>query len=154
MTGPSYVVGDAVIVTALNAEGIIVGQLSKDLYRVAIRSMHLTVKHSELIPVKKSKCRVVASSTHYPSVDIPVSGRSKIHDSIDLHGLTVDEATRALESWLNASIVAKAKRGKVIHGLGTGRVQQAVHNLLGRYAAVRKFRINAANPGETEVYFE
>jgi DNA mismatch repair protein MutS2 len=80
------------------------------------------------------------------------TGARPIRSSIDLHGLTVDQASRALEEWLNQMILSDAKQGKVIHGLGTGRVQRATHEILARYSAVRAFRINDANPGQTDVY--
>jgi dsDNA-specific endonuclease/ATPase MutS2 len=147
-----YAIGDAVIVTALKAEGTVIAQLAHSSYRVALRSIHLTVSQAEIVPVKAStRGSLTASHAAYLKA---ANRKQAVKSSIDLHGLTVDEACRSLEAWLNASIVSNAQHGKVIHGLGTGRVQQAAHDILRRYSAVRAFRINAANPGETDVYFE
>jgi DNA mismatch repair protein MutS2 len=146
-----YAVGDMVLVTALKAEGTIVAQISADSYRVALRSMHLTVNHSELKLMNPSSKGYQSES--YIATLKAAYRKAPVKSSIDLHGLTVDEASRSLEAWLNASILSNVKHGKVIHGLGTGRVQQAAHEILRRYPAVRAFRINDINRGETDVYF-
>jgi dsDNA-specific endonuclease/ATPase MutS2 len=62
--------------------------------------------------------------------------------SIDLHGMSADNAIRAVEQHLNRVILN-----------GTGRVRSAVHNLLSSLGVVRAFRLNDENPGETDVYF-
>jgi DNA mismatch repair protein MutS2 len=72
--------------------------------------------------------------------------------TIDLHGLTVDEATRKLEVWLSEAIMAGLHQLKVVHGLGSGRLQDATHALLRRVPTVRAFKVSDFNPGETDVY--
>jgi DNA mismatch repair protein MutS2 len=57
-----------------------------------------------------------------------------------------------LDSWLDAVILSDLYHVKVVHGLGTGRVQRAVHERLQNFKAVRRFAINQHNAGETDVY--
>jgi DNA mismatch repair protein MutS2 len=66
--------------------------------------------------------------------------------------LTVDEAIRKLDQWLDSVVLSDLYQAKVIHGLGTGRVQSAVHEYLRRIKAVRHFKINEWNAGETDIY--
>jgi DNA mismatch repair protein MutS2 len=146
-----YAIGEAVIITALKAEGIVVAQLAGSSYRIALGSIHIKVNHAELQPVK-ARARANLSTTRKAAL-VAECRKKAVKSSIDLHGLNVDEASRSLEAWLNAAILSNAKHGKVIHGLGTGRLQQATHEILRRYSAVRAFRINEVNPGETDVYF-
>lgn len=73
--------------------------------------------------------------------------------SIDLHGMSTDDAVRAVERHLNRVILSGAQQTKIIHGLGTGKVRCAIHTLLSSLHVVRAFRLNDANPGETDVYF-
>jgi DNA mismatch repair protein MutS2 len=147
----AFQVGDMVFISSIQANGRVVEVLSQDVYRVAIRSLHITVKSSDLCAtrgeslnerLKERNISIVTCSTH------------KTKSSIDLHGLSVADACNALEQWLNAQIVSASSHGKVIHGLGSGKVQRASHEMLSRYSAVRAFRINDANPGETDVYFD
>lgn len=141
-------VGDTVTVHALNAAGQIIEVLSPGVYRVAVRSLNITVKGAE-ISAATSQASVAHSSR---GVKIVTNKPARIPQTIDLHGLTVDDACRALEQWLNTMIVSGAKQGKIIHGLGSGKVQRATHDTLSRYTAVRAYRLNDLNPGETDVY--
>jgi len=152
--------GDTVFVTSLNVEGMVVEVLSADSYQISVGSLKLITKSSDLAAVDvagtkriAAKGKLTPGSATAKFVDLKVSAQ-RVKSSIDLHGLTVDAACRALEEWLNAMIISGSKQGKVIHGLGSGRVQRATHETLSRYAAVRAFRVNDLNPGETDVYFE
>lgn len=150
-TDTVFKVGDPVFVRALNADGIIIERLSTGLYRVALKSINVTVRASEL---SFRECAVPPQPAHRTSVVTTDSRPSRVKQTIDLHGLSVDQACRALEQWLNSLIVSGGKQGKVIHGLGSGKVQRAAHETLSRYTAVRAFRINDLNPGETDVYLD
>lgn len=146
-------VGDTVTVHALNADGRIVEALSPGVYRVAVRSLHITVKETEIAPaVSNASATHLTQSARHREVNVVTKRPERVPHTIDLHGLTVDDACRTLEQWLNAMIVTGAKQGKVIHGLGSGKVQRATHETLSRYSAVRAFRLNDLNPGETDVY--
>jgi DNA mismatch repair protein MutS2 len=57
-----------------------------------------------------------------------------------------------MDAWLDKVILSDLSRVKVLHGLGTGRVLAAVHARLRELKAVRNFKINERNPGETDVY--
>jgi len=150
---PPYTVGDTVTVHALNATGQIIHVLSPGVYRVAVRSLNITVKGVEISPASsQSDTSQTNTSQSMRGVKVIAKKSSRVPQTIDLHGLTVDDACRALEQWLNTMIVSGAKQGKVIHGLGSGKVQRATHETLSRYTAVRAYRLNDLNPGETDVY--
>ena len=150
---PLFSKGDVVTVKSLGRSGVVIESLSSNSYRISLGTITVTAKSSELssdpsVPISTATLRVkdeqIVRKTH--------TRARPVRSSIDLHGFTVDQATRALEEWLNQMIISDAKHGKVIHGLGSGRVQRATHEILARYSAVRAFRINDANPGETDVY--
>lgn len=142
-----YHEGDVVLVSTLSKTGTVVARLQGLSYRVAIGSIAMVCKETELSPSS-------AQAQNTPKVTIRSAGKEpKAPSSIDLHGLTVDEATRKLESWLTRAIMSGLSQGKVIHGLGTGKLQRATHETLQKFSAVRAFRINDGNPGETNVYF-
>jgi DNA mismatch repair protein MutS2 len=71
--------------------------------------------------------------------------------SIDLHGLTPDDAMAALDAFINDPLLAGHATVQVIHGRGAGKLRDAVHQRLGRFAAVRHVRVDPANPGMTIV---
>jgi dsDNA-specific endonuclease/ATPase MutS2 len=73
--------------------------------------------------------------------------------TLDLHGLTVEEAVAALLGFLNDALLAGAGEAQVIHGRSGGRLRGAVHAELKRLPAVRHFAIDPRNPGVTVVQF-
>lgn len=146
MESPRFAEGDAVLVVKLGRIGLVVELLPRRRYRVALSSATMICKGSEL---------TASSQRPKPKEEIPAHlqpRRTPPPSTIDLHGLTVDEATRKLEVWLSEAIMAGLHQVKVIHGLGSGRLQDATHALLKRVPTVRAFRVSDFNPGETDVY--
>jgi DNA mismatch repair protein MutS2 len=140
-------VGDTVLVKSLKKTGQISECLRGNTYRVHVGSISVVASETDLESTTSS------SPSNSKSVTFPMLSKSdRVPLTLDLHGLTVDEAVRKLENWLNECIVAGHGAVKIVHGLGTGRVQRATHETLQRYSAVRAFRINDLNPGETDVY--
>lgn len=145
----TFAKGQHVSVLRLKRSGTIVDCLGGNRYLVALGSLTVSCSTSELTPVlgspATSPTSTKASVTITPVVAKPPA-------TIDLHGLTVAEASRRLETWLSQVIVAGLHQVKVIHGLGTGRLQEATHNILRSVSTVRSFRVNEWNPGETDVF--
>lgn len=141
-------IGDSVLVASLGQSGVITEDLGKGRYRVAIGNLMITAQISDLSPTTPR------ARKREPEVErfIAAKGRPTPPTSLDLHGLTVDEALRKLEKWLDTVVLSDLSQVKVIHGLGTGRVQGAVHTFLQSQKVVRHFKLNPWNPGETDIY--
>lgn len=138
--------GTSVLVKALKKIGVVEAVLGGGKFRVTVGSLKMTCGEKEL----------EASSTPPSSLPTgptaPRPSRPKPPSSLDLHGMRVDDALRKLDQWLDDVILSELSFVKVVHGFGTGRVQEAVHKHLATLKAVRHFRINDRNPGETDVY--
>ncbi|MBX7143068.1 MAG: Smr/MutS family protein [Oligoflexia bacterium] len=89
-----------------------------------------------------------------PTVQLPQFSpqQRKSLQSLDLHGLTTNEAIAALDQHLNQAILAGLDRTDIVHGLGSGRVRDAVYARLSAIPAVRKFELDMFNPGVTHVF--
>jgi DNA mismatch repair protein MutS2 len=139
--------GDGVRIISLKKDGVIQTPLSAKKYRVAIGPLTITCVEDDLVPREAPRS---------PPPQTPRLSRSpssaRPAQSLDLHGLTVEEALRALDAWLDAVILSDLSHVKVVHGLGTGRVKRAVHERLQTFTAVKRFAINQWNTGETDVY--
>lgn len=81
--------------------------------------------------------------------DGPSIGKSV---SIDLHGMTAKEAIATLEGTLDRALLADASQIEIVHGLGTGKLKEAVHSYLKASRHVKNFRISINNPGMTIAY--
>jgi DNA mismatch repair protein MutS2 len=141
--------GSFVTILALKKQGVVTEVLSGGVCKVAIGSLTLTVAFNQLAPCSAPRDTAQASLSQGVSRR---TSRVNLPRSVDLHGLTVDQAVRKLEAWLNQAIVAGYNQVQVVHGLGSGKVQRAVHDVLSNYQAVRAFRVNDANPGMTDVF--
>jgi DNA mismatch repair protein MutS2 len=138
--------GDFVFVTKLRRSGVVVALLANESYRIAISSITIVCKEGELSPSNEAP-------PHKDPIPAHLRGRTpKPSDSLDLHGLSVDDATRKLETWLSEVIMAGMDQVTIVHGLGSGRLQTATHALLKRIPSIRAFRVSDSNPGETRVY--
>ena len=147
MKGHIFNEGDGVRITSLKKDGVIHSALGSDRYRVAIGSLIVTCRESDLTPADSPR------SSNAPVTSRPAgSTYPRPPQSLDLHGLTVDEAIRKLDGWLDSVILSDLSHVKVVHGLGTGRVQRAVHGRLHSFTAVKRFALNQWNAGETDVY--
>lgn len=73
-------------------------------------------------------------------------------ESVDLHGLTVEEALQRVDERLNAAMLAGTAVLDVIHGKGGGRIRAALHRHLRAIPSVRRFEIDSRNAGVTHVY--
>ena len=71
--------------------------------------------------------------------------------SIDLHGLTVEEAVDRVGSFLDGALRSGAAEAHIIHGRSGGRIKAAVHAQLKRIAAIRSFAVDPRNAGVTIV---
>lgn len=146
MSGRPVQEGDAVTVASLRKRGVVEKVFADGKVRVAVGSLSIVCSVDQVSPAERARAEppVKAKLLAQPSARPPTR--------LDLHGMTVGEATRAVEEYLNRVILSGGAQAKITHGFGTGRVQAAVHELLGRLPVVRAFRLNDRNPGETDVF--
>lgn len=146
MTTKQLKEGASVVVKALKKIGVVEADLGGGKFRIAVGSLKITCGENELEPSSTPPSPSPSESA------APRPSRPKPPSSLDLHGMRVDDAIRKLDQWLDDVILSEISFVKVVHGFGTGKVQEAVHKHLATLKAVRHFRINDRNPGETDVY--
>ena len=59
---------------------------------------------------------------------------------VDLHAMNAREAAYAIEAFLHEQFMSGEHVVKIIHGRGTGRLRDAVHQLLKDHALVEYYR--------------
>jgi DNA mismatch repair protein MutS2 len=105
----------------------------------------MTVPESDLSPVP------VTGQAKKVSVEIhtDMSGDDTPAFELRLLGMRHDEAIRALERQLDLASMKGLKEFSVVHGKGHGVLQEAVHEVLGHYAAVTEFHFARPEDGGT-----
>ncbi|HXH22879.1 MAG TPA: endonuclease MutS2 [Dehalococcoidia bacterium] len=68
-------------------------------------------------------------------------------EQIEVRGQTLDEALPRVEQFLDLAFRAGAPRLRVVHGKGTGRMRQAVREMLARHPLVKDFGFAPPNEG-------
>ena len=146
----SFSSGDPVTHIKLKKDGVIDQVLPKNRYKVVIGSLTLTCKEEEL---KSSERKESQSNSKKVRRQVrPQKAPSHKVPEFDFHGHTVEEATNRVAELVNKAIMNGDARIHLVHGHGTGKVKQAVHNALERLDVVKSFEISRSNSGVTVVY--
>ena len=153
-----YSLGAEVLVTTIGKMGRVVAVGRGGRYRVLVGGIEVACREGDLqAPPAAAGRRRARQTAHAREGEtgqerVSQAARARL-GSLDLHGATVEEALRAVEARLDAAILSGLDHLDVIHGIGTGRVRQALHRLLRDIGAVRHFEVMPDNPGVTRVYF-
>lgn len=154
MTTP-FAVGDQVHVASLGKGTV--REVRGSRYVVEIKGRALVVGASQLTRLDASGAtrdtgrRTESGVTQAPDPAGPV--RPGAASTIDLHGMTTDEAEAALVAFISDAILAGHAEARVIHGRSGGRLKAVVQGRLRATSAVRSFRLDPDNAGVTIVVF-
>ena len=70
---------------------------------------------------------------------------------LDIRGLETIEAESVVENFISAAVMGHLETVVIIHGKGTGALRNAVHAILKRNKAVKRFRLGVYGEGESGV---
>lgn len=143
--------GDPVHVTSLG-RAIVREVRNGGRYLVELKGRTILVTEAQLTAVENPKrVRAIASPSVNPAPPPETPSRPHAPASIDLHGMTTDEAVAALDTFLNDALLASLDEVRIVHGRSGGRLKAAVHGRLRVLPSIRSFRIDRRNPGVTIV---
>jgi len=143
----SFEPGDPVHVAALGT-GIVREVRNSRRYLVELKGRSVVVAENQLTAASGRRDHT-RRSTRGDEPTLPT--RAHAPASLDLHGMTVDEAVAALDGFLNDALLAGHGEVHVIHGKSGGVLKRAVHARLAQLPAIRGFRLDPRNPGMTIV---
>lgn len=137
--------GDDVHVAALG-KGVVREVRNGGRYLVELKGRSIVAVESQLTAAAPRKRSAVGTPQ-------PAAGPSRSHApaSLDLHGLTVEEAIAALDAFLSDALLAGHDRVEVVHGRSGGKLKAAVHARLKQLPSVRGHRVDPMNAGMTIV---
>ena len=117
-------VGEAVTISSLRLTGQVVEVLSGNEVEVMVRDKRLRIPVSELeaaAPRKEVKAfgGAGASQTHLPET-------KRVPQELNVIGCTVDEALSQADKFLDDAFLSEHRTVRLIHGLGRGRLKNAI----------------------------
>ena len=142
--------GDHVLVESLG-KGVVREVRRGGRHLVEIEGRSLLVHEAQLSALVERNSRKAAVGPPPAPAESPT--RAHAAASLDLHGMTTDEAVGALDTFLNDALLAGLAEVRVIHGRSGGRLKLAVHGRLKGISSVRAYRIDPHNAGVTIITF-
>lgn len=148
--------GSRVFLKSLGTEGVVIS-LSEEEAEVQVGMMRVRARRADLdtrIPdpsedfgsqiTKKVKQDSPSPKKHVtPAEALPISPGVEI----DLRGQRVEEALNQLDRHLDAAFLSNLPWVRVIHGKGTGRLRDAVREVLNHHPQVKTFKSGEAGEG-------
>lgn len=133
-------VGQSVEVLSFGQRGTLVEKVSDEewVVQMGIIKMKIAVEDLALIAeTQETKQQVIVKS----------SRSSHVSSELDLRGKRYEEAMKDLDLYIDAAILANYPRVTIIHGRGTGAIQQGVHKTLRSHRSVASFEFAPMNTG-------
>lgn len=142
--------GEKVTVSTLNTEGVVTALGESDA-EVQIGTIRLRAKMSDLIRKVQEKQETSnekkVTSKSASSTRISSSVTSSPGMEVDLRGLMAEDALDKMERYLEQAYLSGLPWVRIIHGKGTGKLRQAVREMLKGHAYVKSFEEGASNEG-------
>lgn len=142
-----------VYISNLGQNGIIVSHLTKsNEVQVQIGNMKTNVNIKFLEKLDKSNISNNNKSKQYKNSSYTSISKSKnIKPEINVIGLNVEEATFAVDKFLDDCLLSKLETIRIVHGKGTGKLRNGIHQFLNKHPHVKSFRIGSYGEGEMGV---
>ena len=138
--------GKEVFVTSFNQNGLILSHVSRNNeVQVQIGSMKINVKLNVLQnPKHTHTSKNIHTSSH-------ISKSKHINPEINVIGMNVEEANFVIDKFLDDCAIAKLETVRIIHGKGTGKLKNGIHQFLKNNSHVKSFRLGTFGEGEMGV---
>ncbi len=135
--------GDFVFIKSLNQEGI---------FKRKEGSKYLIIIGNISSYVKEDDIGLPQSITKQPKINIKISKKNDIvKNEINLLGQTVDEAIYNTDLFIDAATINGLNEIRIVHGRGTGALQNAIQSHLKTHPNVLSFRYGKYGEGEKGV---
>lgn len=149
---PRFAVGAAVQTPF--GKGLVRARRNNGRLLVDVEGRALVIPEADLslLDARKRKARSAWPEPARPAG--PLSARHyapRPEASVDLHGLTVEEALGRAERALSEALLADLVELRLIHGRSGGRIRAALHQRLRQNPSVRAFGLDPRNEGVTIV---
>ena len=139
-------VGDSVRVYSMNKEGEVLEEPKngKVMLQIGSVKMRFPLEELEIIKPKQPK-------QQQTTLDIESRATRRAVSELDLRGVTVMEAERMVDEYIDECSLSGLKVVSVIHGKGTGALRAAVQQRLKRNKLVESYRLGTFGEGESGV---
>ena len=140
--------GQKVYISTFKQNGIILSVKPKNKEaQVQIGNIKTNVPISCLEIAKKEKEQAISPYKQNTSI----IKNKQISTEINIIGLNVEEAIMLVDKFLDDASLAKLSTVHIVHGKGTGRLKNGIHQFLKKNPHVKNFRLGTFGEGEMGV---
>lgn len=143
-------IGSNVRILSLNSKGTVstLPNEKGDLFvHAGLLRTQVNIQDLELLPEESPSASKPKGKSG--SGRIRMEKSASVGQSVNLIGMTVDEAIPVLNKYLDDAYLAHMSQVTVIHGRGTGALRKAVHDQLKQLKYVKSYRLGEFNEGNT-----
>jgi len=129
-------VGDEVYVSTIEKEGQVAAinphQKTAD---VMVKGLRLQIPLKKLRRLSSPGGKTEATPRSFVAVDVTTQARTELN----LVGYRVQEALPEVDKFIDAALVHRMKEVTIIHGVGTGRLRNAIREFLSNHEGIKTF---------------
>ncbi len=140
-------VGDTVRLRSLGRDGRVLRHFDDDSFEVAVGPMKMKVARDDFASVVARAGSNPVEAARSRGINVSLANEDdSVATEINVIGQTVDEATRAVEKFVDRAFLAGAVRLRVVHGSGMGILRKALRQFLQSHPHVA----NVSEPPQNE----
>jgi len=148
-------VGDTVRLNSLGRDGRVLRYFDDDAFEVAVGPMKMKVARDDIAAVVAQAAGNPVEAARSRGINVSLAREDEsVPTEINVIGQTVDEATQAVEKFVDRAFLAGAIRLRVVHGSGMGILRKALREYLRKHphvANVSEAQQNEGGGGATVV---
>ena len=140
-------VGDTVRLKSLGRDGRVLRHFDDDSFEVAVGPMKMKVARDDFAAVVARAGANPVAAARSRGISVSLANEDEgVSTEINVIGQTVDEATQAVERFVDRAFLAGAVRVRVVHGSGMGILRKALRQFLRTHPHVA----NVSEPPQNE----
>ena len=140
-------VGDTVRLRSLGRDGKVLRHLDDDSFEIAVGPMKMKVPRDDIASVVTQVVGNPVQAARSRGISVSLAREDdSVSTEINVIGQTVDEATQAVEKFVDRAFLAGAVRLRVVHGSGMGILRKALRQFLKSHPHVA----NVSEPPQNE----
>jgi DNA mismatch repair protein MutS2 len=140
-------VGDMIRLRSLGRDGKVLRHLDDDSFEIAVGPMKMKVARDDIANVVTQVAGNPVQAARSRGINVSLAREDdSVSTEINVIGQTVDEATQAVEKFVDRAFLAGAVRLRVVHGSGMGILRKALRQFLKSHPHVA----NVSEPPQNE----
>lgn len=143
-----------VFLSNFNANGIVLSNVTKSnevQVQMGNIKTNVNIKYLRKLSSQNNTSSQTLSSHKSKTSYSGISKSRNIKPEINVIGLNIEEANFVIDKFLDDCLLAKLETIRIVHGKGTGKLRNGIHQFLKKNSSVKSFRIGSYGEGEMGV---